>query len=83
MNRRKKTEKLSALIVKFGKGKISQDEADLAAYEYFSEITFWDMIRPDLIRVNNTGSTGLKDAHTRSCSLMAIMRTSTGLMDIQ
>ena len=47
MNRWKKAAKLSNLIVKFGKGKISKDEADLFAYRYFSQKTFWDMIKPD------------------------------------
>lgn len=47
MNRWKKAEKLSNLIVKFGKGEISKDTADLVAYRYFSKKTFWDMIKPN------------------------------------
>ncbi len=47
MNKWKKAEKLSKLIVKFGKGTISADTADLVAYRYFSKKTFWDMIKPN------------------------------------
>ena len=47
MNKWKKAEKLSKLIVKFGNGEISTDEADLVAYRYFSKKTFWDMIKPN------------------------------------
>jgi len=47
MNRWRKAEKLSKLIVKFGKGEISTDTADLVAYRYFSKKTFWDMIKPN------------------------------------
>lgn len=47
MNKWKKAEKLSKLIVKFGKGEISVDTADLVAYRYFSKKTFWDLIKPN------------------------------------
>ena len=47
MNRWKKAERLSNLIMKFGDGNISKDTADLAAYRYFSKKTLWDMIKPD------------------------------------
>lgn len=47
MSRWKKTEKLAKLIVKFGKGEVSNDTADLVAYRYFSKKTFWDMIKPN------------------------------------
>ncbi len=47
MNRWKKAENLSKLIVEFGKGEISEDTADLVAYRYFAKKTFWDMIKPN------------------------------------
>ena len=47
MNRWEKTKQLSKLIIKYGKGKISADEADLVAYRYFAKKTFWDMIKPN------------------------------------
>ena len=47
MNRWKKAERLSYYIVKLSKGKVSRDEADLAAYRYFARKSFWDMIKPN------------------------------------
>ncbi len=47
MNKWKRVEELSKLIVEFGKGEISTDEADLAAYRYFAKKTFRDMIKPN------------------------------------
>ena len=37
MSRWKKAEKLAKLIVKFSKGEVSNDTADLVAYRYFSK----------------------------------------------
>ena len=37
MNKWKKAEKLSKLIVKFGKGTVDSDTADLIAYRYFAK----------------------------------------------
>ncbi len=47
MNRWKRAEELSDLIVKFGNGKVSRDEADLVSYRYFAKKSFWDMIKPN------------------------------------
>ncbi len=47
MNRWKKANKLADMIVKYSKGTISQDAAELAAYRYYSKRTIWDMLKPD------------------------------------
>ena len=52
MNKWKKADKLSKLILEFGKGEISADEADLVAYRYFRKKSFWDMIKPNHISLS-------------------------------
>ena len=52
MGRIKKAEKLSELIVKYGRGDISDERADLIAYRYYKKkpggiMGFFDRIRPD------------------------------------
>ena len=46
MNKWKKAKELAELILEFGKGDITEDEAELYAYRYYSNTSFWDMIRP-------------------------------------
>ena len=47
MNRWRRASELANLIVEFGKDEISRDQAELAAYRYYSKRSFWDMIKPN------------------------------------